>query len=265
MSVIQEIIAYKKIELPHLKTQLQDFKVQHMGGFSPQAKSLLEKLRSKEKCFIFEIKPSSPALGVIQHNLDVEALITAYEKHAVAISVLTDTRYFGGSFALLERCALLTQKPLLCKDFIVDELQLDLAQKSGATAVLLIVKSLTDSKLAELYKKALQRGLLPFVEVNDMHEVHCALEINPDIILINNRNLDTLEIDMENTSKIVGLIPSDIAVISASGISTPEHVEKLSKYSSNFLVGSSLMVAPVNELESKIKVLVGGKNGFDTP
>lgn len=257
MSVIQEIVTYKQTELGGFRTNFPvSYQVKIYDRPSNKALALLEGLKAEEASFIFEVKPSSPALGTIQEKPDVEAIVRAYSKHATAISVLTDSKYFGGSFDLLEKCASLTDVPLLCKDFIIDEIQLDWAQMSGATAVLLIVKGLSADKLSELHTKALARGLLPFVEVNDADEVEAALAVNPHVILINNRNLDDLTIDMDNTSRIAPLIPSNVAVISASGISTPKDVKKLRKYASNFLIGSSLMSTPLNELDAKIESLV---------
>jgi len=258
MSVIQEIVQHKQTELEGFRKTLppENQVAESHSGLSYSATALLQRLSSTQESFILEIKPHSPAAGVLQNSPDIPAIVESYEKHACAISVLTDQKYFGGSFALLEEVSKLTDVPLLCKDFVIDEIQLDWAVKCGATAVLLIVKGLTDEKLAELHEKAISRGLLPFVEVNDSSEVERALAVNPDVILINNRNLDTLEISLDNMAKIAPLIPQHIVTISASGIAMAEDLFQVSKHTSNFLIGSSLMSAPPEELESKIQSIV---------
>jgi indole-3-glycerol phosphate synthase len=256
MSMIQDILAHKRTEISQFRAKFPPtYRVHKTGDLSPRAASLLAQLKGPQTALICEVKPASPSGGILQESPDIQGILKAYSKHAIAISVLTDTPYFGGSFELLKECSGLTEKPLLCKDFILDEIQLDYAQMCGASAVLLIVKALTDDRLKTLYGQAVERGLLPFVEVNDEAETHRALTINPQVILINNRNLDTLEMDMTTTSRLVPHIPKSITIISASGFSAAEDIRQIRPYASNFLIGSALMKTPPDQLDAKLHAL----------
>ncbi len=200
---------------------------------------------------ILEIKPASPSAGVLKKTLDLESILPIYAQYGVAISVLTDAHYFGGSLELLQSVSNQVTIPTLCKDFIVDPYQVYEARQAGAQAVLLIVKALSDVQLAELNQLVLTLGMTPLIEVQDAEEVRRALKINPSVLLINNRNLQTLKMDLSTTERLSPLIPEGILKISASGIQDRADILRLQPHCDGFLIGSTLMREPTPEALAK--------------
>jgi len=207
-------------------------------------------LRKPGLNFICELKPKSPSAGILQESPDIDSIVRSYEKFASAISVLTDEKYFGGSLGMLAHVADSTRLPLLCKDFFVDEFQCYEARQARAQAVLLMVKILDDNALRSLYKCTVSLGMSAVVEVQTSAELDRALALTPEIILINNRNLENFEIDLQTSVDLAPKIPDSIIKISASGIGERSDIEKLMPYFSNFLIGSSLMAA--GDIEAKL-------------
>lgn len=206
---------------------------------------------------ILEIKPASPSAGVLQEKLDLASILPIYAQYGVAISVLTDAHYFGGSLELLHSVSNQVALPTLCKDFIIDPSQVYEARQAGAQAVLLIVKALSDAQLAELNQLALTLGMTPLIEVQDAEEVKRALTVNPTVLLINNRNLQTLKMDLSTTERLSPLIPEGILKISASGIQNKADILRLQPYCDGFLIGSTLMRQSNPEaLTQKLKELL---------
>ncbi len=204
---------------------------------------------------MLEIKPASPSAGILAPNLDLSGILPAYNQYGIAISVLTDAHFFGGSLDLLSQVAKQTPHPVLCKDFIIDPYQVYEARLAGAAAVLLIVKSLEDAQLAELMDVSRSLGLTPLVEVQTEDEVERALQFNPSILLINNRNLQTLEMDMKTTTRLSGRIPKDILRISASGIESRADIERIQPFCDGFLIGSAMMRQPADKLADALQEL----------
>jgi indole-3-glycerol phosphate synthase len=155
--------------------------------------------------------------------------------------VLADERYFGGSIDLLRTVSRISTVPTLCKDFVVDPYQCFEARDAGATAILLIVKILSDRLLRDLHEAARKLGLTAVVEVQTEEELRRAVHIDPSVILINNRNLDTFVISLETTEKLALQVPDGPIVISASGINAAADIAKLLPFSTTFLIGSALM------------------------
>lgn len=206
---------------------------------------------------ILEIKPASPSAGILQAQMDLPPLLDLYQRYGMAISVLTDAKYFGGSLALLQQVSERVAVPTLCKDFIVDAYQVYEARKAGAQAVLLIVKALEDATLQALFQLIVSLGMTPLIEVQDALEVERALRVQPSILLINNRNLQTLELDLSTTERLAPLIPKGILKISASGIQSKADLVRLMPCCDGFLIGSTLMKQPHSAaLEQKLRVLL---------
>ncbi len=190
---------------------------------------------------ICELKPKSPSAGVLRGAVNVDEIIQSYDRYAKAISVLTDAKYFGGSLDLLSEVTQKSKLPTLCKDFIIAPYQCYEAREAGAKAVLLIVKILTDIQLRTLYECIASLGMDAVVEVQTAEEIERALCINPSIMMINNRDLGTFEMDLGTTERLAGLIPAETILISASGVLAKADIERLLPFCSNFLIGSALM------------------------
>ena len=248
-SVLQTICKRKQRDIAVLKdsTDITDLEAQLIKANSSFLSALREPLQAPKMArVVAELKPRSPSAGDLQPVPDVESLISAYSQHASAISVLTDEHYFGGSFDLLRQVKSLTALPVLCKDFILDPLQVLLARQAGADAVLLIVKAITDDNLNHLYKLILDWGMIPVVEVQNADELSRSLALNPEVILINHRNLDTLAMDRDTVLNLVPMLLHAFqgVVIAASGIDSRSDIQRLLPATQCFLVGTSLMTSP---------------------
>lgn len=197
-------------------------------------------LCGENPCIIAEFKPASPSAGVINDQRTVTEVVIAY-KDAAAISVLTDSNFFGSNFERLAEVRAVTDKPLLCKDFVVSRFQVYRARECGADAVLLIVKLLDQALLADLFAEISALGMVPVVEVQTEEELRIAEELNSEVLLINNRNLDTLEMDLGTTAKLAPLVRNAKHVVAASGVETTKDIEALKQHARIFLIGSALM------------------------
>lgn len=192
---------------------------------------------------IAEVKRSSPSKGVLAEIPDPAALATAYAAGgATAISVLTEQRRFGGSLADLHAVRAAVPTPLLRKDFMVTEYQLWEARAAGADLILLIVAALSDAELAGLYAVARELGLRPLVEVHSADETRRAVDLGAELIGVNNRNLQTLEVDLAQFGTMMGLIPRDVAKVAESGILSLADVERVASEGADaILVGEALV------------------------
>ncbi len=192
---------------------------------------------------ITEIKLRSPSAGALSRALSVPARAFAYERAGASmISVLCDGAFFDGSFDDLLAARRATTIPLLCKEFVIDECQLDAARAYGASAVLLIVRCVSRKRLAELVRAAEARGLLPLVEVVDEDESKLAVDSGARFIGVNARDLDTLVIDLDRARRVLEAIPRGIVRAHLSGVSSAEKVIEVSPSGVDAaLIGESLM------------------------
>ncbi|MFE4898072.1 indole-3-glycerol phosphate synthase TrpC [Peribacillus butanolivorans] len=243
-NILTKIIEQKKVEVAQLKEMgLDDGEM--INTVRP---SLVEKLKTaKSIAVIAEIKRASPSKGDIKMNVDPIEQALSYEKGgAAAISILTDEVFFKGSIADLKNVSQAIQIPRLCKDFIIDEIQIDRAYQAGATIILLIVAALSKERLHDLYQYAKHKGLDVLTEVHDEAELKQALELNAELIGINNRNLKTFEVDLAVTERLAKLLdPNRHIIISESGIKTKEDVQRVKEAGARgILVGETLMISP---------------------
>jgi indole-3-glycerol phosphate synthase len=186
---------------------------------------------------IAELKRKSPSAGFMG-EIDEER-VNIYSKYARGISVLTDATYFGGSFELMEEIGQRTHLPMLCKDFFIDEMQIDMAYSKGADLILLIAKILTKDRLEALYAHARALGLNCLIEIHEMLELETISDIVPEIIGVNARDLATLRIDLDAAVRLLSEIRSPIR-IAESGIRSRRDVERFS-HANGFLIGETLM------------------------
>lgn len=203
-------------------------KLAQMAENRVQTHSLEDAIRSDERIsFIFEIKRKSPSLGELNLGIDPVARAMLYqENHAAAVSVLTEEKHFAGRLDDLTQVAGAIDIPVLRKDFIIDELQIAESLAYGADAVLLIVKLLGD-KILRFVDLCRSSGIEPLVEVHDEQELAMVLDTDARLIGINNRDLDTLEIDLDTTPRLLPKIPPGRLVVSESGLKTPRDVDML--------------------------------------
>ena len=242
-NILTKIIEQKKVEVAKLKERALDDSVM-INIVRP---SLVENLKTaKSMAVIAEIKRASPSKGDIKINVNPIEQALSYESGgAAAISVLTDEVFFKGSIADLRNVSEAIQIPRLCKDFIIDEIQIDRAHRAGATIILLIVAALSKKRLHELYQYAKKKGLEVLTEVHDEAELERALELNAELIGINNRNLKTFKVDLAVTERLAKLLdPKRHIIISESGIKTKEDVMRVKDAGAKaVLVGETLMTA----------------------
>lgn len=194
---------------------------------------------------IAEHKRRSPSEGDIRPDSTVEWTVDQYRQGgATALSILTQNQHFGGWIRDIAEARAVADLPVLRKDFIDSEYQLHEAKYFGASAALLIVAGLSDVKLHNLYREAGQIGLDCLVEVHDAEELRRALELEPEMIGVNNRNLSTLQVDLQTARDLIPLIPDGIAKVAESGykITVPDHICELRELGADAaLVGTDLM------------------------
>jgi len=193
---------------------------------------------------IAEVKYASPSRGRIHDGATPAAIAREFaDAGAVALSVLTEPTYFGGSLENLARVRGAVSLPILRKDFIIDERQVAETRAFGADAVLLIARLLGD-RLSAFVDAALEIGLEPLVEVHNRGEMERALATGANLIGINNRNLETMTVDLSTTVRLAGVArDAGRTVVSESGIAWPYDVRRLSRHCDAFLIGSALMSA----------------------
>ncbi len=195
---------------------------------------------------IAEVKKASPSKGLIRHDFDHKAIAAVYkEKEVDAISVLTEEYFFQGSLAFLADVKDIADLPVLRKDFIIDEYQIFEARASRADAFLLIAALLEEEQASEYLHMASELGMAALFEVHGRDELDMALKIQAPIIGINNRDLKTLQIDLNTTFALKQEIPADRVVVSESGIRTRGDVIRLEGAGIDaMLIGTSLMESP---------------------
>ena len=212
----------------------------------PEGPPLMDALMRPEVAVIAEVKRRSPSGGDIAASLSAPAQAAAYHRGgAAAISILTEPRHFAGSVADLEAARAAVPIPLLKKDFHVDILQVIEARSLGASALLLIARALDPEALPTLVQAAHDWGVEPLVEIRDEAELERALEAGARIVGINNRNLESLELDAATSDRLLPRVPSHLIAIAESGVHTREDVERFARAGADaVLVGSSISAAP---------------------
>ena len=202
-------------------------------------------LAGREKISIVaEFKRSSPSVGGIAPSSDVVRQVRRYAELGVAaISVLTEPSRFSGSEEDLVRAAEAVDLPLLMKDFVVDTAQVRRGAELGASAILLIVRCLSDVQLQELAAACVEHAITPLVECHDPAEVDRALAVENAVIGVNNRDLSSLEIDLTNAPTLLARVPKDRIAIAESGYAGPQDVDAVRGIADAVLIGTALMRA----------------------
>ncbi len=223
MSALDSIIAGVREDLEQRRLPMGKL-LEHLE-MAPPVRDCLPSLLTEEISIISEIKRSSPSKGSLAPIVDPAGLAAQYEQAGAAvISVLTEPRRFGGSLDDLDIVRKAVAIPILRKDFMVSEYQFYEARAHGADVVLLIVAALSQNQLDDYYQLSKELGMKALVEVHTHDELERALEISPEIIGVNSRNLKTLEVDTQAFSQLIPQIPSGIARVAESGISKRDDV-----------------------------------------
>jgi indole-3-glycerol phosphate synthase len=207
---------------------------------------------------IAEIKKASPSAGLIREDFNAARIAGIYIKNdAAAISVLTEDKYFLGKFSYLAQISENCPLPVLMKDFIVHEYQIYEGLFYGASAVLLIVAMLTDGRLKELLNTAHGLGLDCLVEAHDEAEIERAVSAGAEIIGVNNRNLKSLKVDLENCLHLIPRIPKGIIIVAESGLKTHEDIQQVKDAGAHaVLIGEVFMRSP--DIGAKVKEVMYG-------
>lgn len=260
--ILNDILIQKRKEVEELKLRyplrrLQEAATARDGvGHRDFRKALSDPHRVN---LIAEIKKASPSEGILRENFQPLRLAALFEyAGAAALSILTETRFFKGRPSYLKTVRQVTHIPILRKDFILDEYQLYESKLLEADAVLLISSLLTDEELTKFISRSEELGLEVLVEVHTEDDLKKAAGAGAGIIGINNRNLQTLNVDVNRAERLISHLPKNTTVVIESGFNHHEEIMKYKSLGINaFLVGTSLMRAP--DVVSKLQELQKGR------
>ena len=260
---LKEILTHKRSEVENLRKR--GFPTNRRNRFSP-VRDFKNAISKPDRIgLIAEIKFASPSAGVICEKTDPCTIGRIYEDAgAVAISLLTDHRFFGGNLDDLPLLKKAISLPILRKDFIIDEIQVRESRFYEADAVLLIARILSKNQLKELLVFCKELELTPLTEIHDLDDLEKAFDCGAEVIGINNRNLDTFEVSLRTTLDLARLVPKGRILVSESGISDKEDIQLLGRSGvRSVLVGTSLMES--KDMARKTRELVDSGSQIGEP
>ena len=244
MSILEKIVANTKVNLIHKKAELplEQIKLSLEGLDLPRGK-FKDNISSRSEAIIAEIKKASPSAGVIADNFDPVKKAIEYESFGVsALSILTEEDFFMGSADYLKEVKEITSLPILRKDFMIDEYQIYESKLIGADCILLIVSILSDQEIEKFISIAKKLELDYLIEVHDENELERVEHFEDALIGVNNRNLKTFEVNLDNSVRLRNLFKQKNIFIAESGIKSREDIDYLKLNNINvFLIGESLM------------------------
>ena len=243
MDILSKIVADKYIEVELRKSVIPVSQLENSALFNRKTFSLVNKLKSSESGIIAEHKRRSPSKSVINQNLLVSDVAKGYENAKVCgMSILTDSKYFGGSLDDLIVARASCDLPLLRKEFIISEYQIIESKANGADVILLIASILTKKEVKYFSELAKSMDLDVLLEVHNAEELKKSIIPSIDMIGVNNRNLKTFEVSTMISKELSELIPDDFVKVSESGISSIETIKELKGYGyQGFLIGENFM------------------------
>ncbi|WJY98621.1 Tryptophan biosynthesis protein TrpCF [Corynebacterium fournieri] len=253
--ILSEIVANRKRHLDVIRGRLGHVS---FATLRYSERSLYDALAAPGASYIMECKSASPSLGTIRADYKPGEIASVYSRYASAISVLCEPDYFGGDYDHLATVAATTHLPVLCKDFIVDEVQIYAARYFGADAVLLMLSVLSDDEYAHLSSIAASLRMDVLTEVIDEEEAARAKKLGAKIFGVNHRNLHDLSIDLDRSARLAEHAPDGAVVVAESGIRDAATVRRLGGHSDAFLVGSQLTFQP--DIDRACRELVYGPN-----
>ena len=247
-TVLDSIVQARRERIDELRARFGHLRAEDLErsqrSFAAALRTRSGQGRSPQPALIMECKAASPSRGTIRSDYDPASLAAQYAPYAAAVSVLTEPDRFNGSFDDLAAVREVVDVPVLCKDFIVDEVQVLAARSLGADAVLLMLSVVPDDVYRELAELAHSLGMEVLTEVSTPQEMHRASVLGAEVIGINNRDLRTLETDLARTEEMAPLAPAGVVLVGESGVGAAEDVRRLSDLVDALLVGSSLSGAP---------------------
>ena len=246
MSVLAKICDDKREHVEERKkdTSLEELKEAVEAQSAPRGFiQNIKTLSADGVALITEVKKASPSKGVIREDFNPAEIAEIYEQNGAAcLSVLTDTPYFQGSDEYFKTVRSTVALPMLRKDFMIDPYQIYESRALGADCILIIIAALDLSLAQDLSALSEELGMDVLVEIHNAEELEAALTFNPHMIGVNNRNLKTLDVDVQTSFDLLDLIPDNAVKIAESGISDPQTIESLQNVGyDGFLVGESLM------------------------
>lgn len=244
MGILQKIVANTKVNLTHKKAELPLEKIQSsLESLKLPRGKFKDHISSKDEAIIAEIKKASPSAGVIKENFDPTKIAMEYESFgASALSILTEEDFFMGSIDYLKDVKKITSLPILRKDFMIDEYQIYESKLIGADCILLIVSILTDQEIENFINIAKKLELDYLIEVHDENELKRVEHFENALIGVNNRNLETFEVDLNNSVRLRNTFKQKNIFIAESGIKSREDMNYLKMNNIKvFLIGESLM------------------------
>ncbi|MBD2726565.1 indole-3-glycerol phosphate synthase TrpC [Nostoc sp. FACHB-892] len=262
--ILEEIVLHKKEEVAQMQQELPLASLRQQLNAAPTVRNFLNALQenSNQPSLIAEVKKASPSRGIIRADFDPVAVAQAYERGGAAcLSVLTDQKFFQGSFDNLRRVRSQVALPLLCKEFIIDPYQIYLARTAGADAVLLIAAILSDQELQNFLRVIHDLGMNALVEVHTLAELDRVLMLDDlRLVGINNRNLEDFTLDLRTTQQLLAqrqqqLQSLDITVVSESGLYTPADLSLVAEAGARaVLIGESLVKQ--SDVEQAVRTLL---------
>jgi indole-3-glycerol phosphate synthase len=243
MNILDQIIANKKREVAIKKKLFSINYLESSPLFKKPTISLANRLRKSKSGIIAEHKRRSPSKQNINSSLSVIDVSSGYEKAGVSgISILTDGKYFGGSLEDLNAACEVTSIPILRKEFIIDEYQILESKANGADVILLIASVLSRNEIQKLSDFGKNLSLEILLEVHNEDELNKSLNSNIDMVGVNNRDLQTFKVNLENSKNLADIIPLDFVKVSESGINDFNSIIELQNYGfQGFLVGENFM------------------------
>jgi len=268
--ILQEIFDYKLKEVAQRKKDLPLATIQEKVLTAPKTRNFLQALQqnNRKPSLIAEVKKASPSKGTIRADFDPVMIAKAYERAgADCLSVLTDNKFFQGSFDNLRRIREQVKLPLLCKEFIIDAYQIYLARANGADAVLLIAAMRSNLEIANYLQLTRELGMISLVEVHTLEEIDRVLTLpGLQLIGINNRNLQDFTVSLETTQNLLNerwekISSRGITIVSESGLHTSDDLAFVAEAGAGaVLVGESLVKQP--DLEQAIWNLLNIRPGI---
>jgi indole-3-glycerol phosphate synthase len=262
-NILDRIVAYKRQEISAARGRVPDAQLEERAAAPPVRDFRAALERGPGVRIIAEVKKASPSAGLLRADFDPVAIARLYEQNGAAcISVLTDEPSFQGHLNYLTAVRAAVSPPLLRKDFILDRYQLIEARVAGADAVLLIAEILDGPALPSLLRQASELGLQALVELYDRANLPRVLDSGARLVGINNRDLRTFQTRLEHTLDLVPSLPSDVCLVSESGIRTRADIERLQAAGVRaVLIGETLMRAP--DIGAKLRELSGADRPVD--